>query len=153
MKTSRPVAVPLRRTAPDADPRPVVQPRRAAAPAALPVLPAARTQPPPLPRLPAPPPSRATPTTHPIQRTPAPTTPAPTPAPAHAHADAPPPYSESPPPPAYSEVPQGGFDPRALTDFQLDELTHRLTGRITRLLRTELRLDRERVGRLRDPRH
>ncbi|MFH9550793.1 hypothetical protein [Streptomyces sp. NPDC017435] len=46
-----------------------------------------------------------------------------------------------------------GFDPRALTDFQLDELTHRLTGRITRLLRTELRLDRERVGRLRDPRH
>ncbi|MET7652911.1 hypothetical protein [Streptomyces sp. NPDC005486] len=46
-----------------------------------------------------------------------------------------------------------GFDPRALTDFQLDELTHRLTGRITRLLRTELRLDRERIGRLRDPRH
>ncbi|GGQ73430.1 hypothetical protein Saso_39090 [Streptomyces asoensis] len=46
-----------------------------------------------------------------------------------------------------------GFDPRTLTDFQLDELTHRLTGRITRLLRTELRLDRERIGRLRDPRH
>jgi hypothetical protein len=46
-----------------------------------------------------------------------------------------------------------GFDPRDLTDFQLDELTHRLTGRITRLLRTELRLDRERIGRLRDPRH
>ncbi|MFC4650981.1 extensin, partial [Streptomyces mangrovi] len=45
------------------------------------------------------------------------------------------------------------FDPRSLTDFQLDELTHRLTGRITRLLRTELRLDRERIGRLRDPRH
>ncbi|WP_314221747.1 hypothetical protein [Streptomyces zaehneri] len=56
--------------------------------------------------------------------------------PAHAHAQAHP-----------------GFDPRALTDFQLDELTHRLTGRITRLLRTELRLDRERIGRLRDPRH
>ncbi|MEV5905362.1 hypothetical protein AB0L81_36535, partial [Streptomyces sp. NPDC052127] len=49
--------------------------------------------------------------------------------------------------------PRPGFDPRALTDFQLDELTHRLTGRITRLLRTELRLDRERIGRLRDPRH
>ncbi|MDX3532177.1 hypothetical protein P1P75_38745, partial [Streptomyces sp. ID05-39B] len=63
------------------------------------------------------------------------------------------PSSESPPAPAHSEVPRGGFDPRALTDFQLDELTHRLTGRITRLLRTELRLDRERVGRLRDPRH
>lgn len=67
--------------------------------------------------------------------------------------EAPPPYSESGPPPAYEEVPRGAFDPRALTDFQLDELTHRLTGRITRLLRTELRLDRERVGRLRDPRH
>ncbi|MFI0977410.1 hypothetical protein ACH4SP_10320 [Streptomyces sp. NPDC021093] len=47
---------------------------------------------------------------------------------------------------------EGGFDPRTLTDFQLDELTHKLTGRITRLLRTELRLDRERIGRLRDPR-
>ncbi|MEU6733962.1 extensin [Streptomyces physcomitrii] len=55
-------------------------------------------------------------------------------------------------PPSYTAVPDGGFDPRALTDFQLDELTHRLTGRITRLLRTELRQDRERVGRLRDPR-
>ncbi|SCD65654.1 hypothetical protein GA0115251_117131, partial [Streptomyces sp. TverLS-915] len=49
-------------------------------------------------------------------------------------------------------APGTSFDPRALNDFQLDELTHRLTGRITRLLRTELRLDRERVGRLRDPR-
>ncbi|MFI1029518.1 hypothetical protein [Streptomyces sp. NPDC020951] len=53
--------------------------------------------------------------------------------------------------PAHAE-PHPGFDPRSLTDFQLDELTHRLTGRITRLLRTELRLDRERIGRLRDPR-
>ncbi|GGM03646.1 hypothetical protein GCM10010129_53870 [Streptomyces fumigatiscleroticus] len=75
----------------------------------------------------------------------------------------PPPYSEGAPPPAYSpgaaappaytEVPRNAFNPRDLTDFQLDELTHRLTGRITRLLRTELRLDRERIGRLRDPRH
>ncbi|WP_433328663.1 hypothetical protein [Spirillospora sp. CA-294931] len=67
----------------------------------------------------------------------------------------PPGYSESGPGgglPGYVAVPAGGFDPRALTDFQLDELTHRLTGRITRLLRTELRLDRERIGRLRDPR-
>ncbi|MFD5266569.1 extensin [Streptomyces sp. NPDC058335] len=152
MKTTRPVAVPLRRIAPGADPRPVVQPRRAAPPAALPALPAAQA---PLP--PAPPP-RAAPPAPPVQRAPAlhspPSPPPPTvPAPTHAHADAPPPYSESPPPPAYSEVPRGGFDPRALTDFQLDELTHRLTGRITRLLRTELRLDRERIGRLRDPRH
>jgi hypothetical protein len=56
-------------------------------------------------------------------------------------------------PPEYVAIPKGQFDPRALSDFQLDELTHRLIGRITRLVRTELRLDRERIGRLRDPRH
>ncbi|WP_369776600.1 hypothetical protein [Streptomyces sp. R33] len=57
-------------------------------------------------------------------------------------------------PPASTSTPIAGgvFDPRSLTEFQLDELTHRLIGRITRQLRTELRLDRERVGRLRDPR-
>ncbi|MFB9510166.1 hypothetical protein ACFFS2_33730 [Streptomyces aurantiacus] len=55
-------------------------------------------------------------------------------------------------PPKYTAVAKGQFDPRSLTDFQLDELTHRLIGRITRLLRTELRLDRERIGKLRDPR-
>ena len=58
-------------------------------------------------------------------------------------------------PPAYSEVDPNSrapFDPRALTEFQLDELTHKLIGRITRLVRTELRLDRERIGKLRDPR-
>ncbi|SMQ19261.1 hypothetical protein SAMN06272771_5733 [Streptomyces sp. Ag82_O1-12] len=68
----------------------------------------------------------------------------------------PPPYTppaDPPPPPAYTEVPTGSFDPRELTDFQLDELVHRIIGRITRLIRTELRLDRERIGRLRDPRH
>ncbi|MFD7817876.1 extensin [Streptomyces sp. NPDC059785] len=53
------------------------------------------------------------------------------------------------PPPAYTRVP---FDPRALTDGQVDELTHKLAGPITRLLRTELRLERERIGKLRDPR-
>nr|WP_104787884.1 hypothetical protein [Streptomyces sp. QL37]PPQ58891.1 hypothetical protein C5F59_21235 [Streptomyces sp. QL37] len=57
------------------------------------------------------------------------------------------------PPPEYAAVPPGGFDPRELTDFQLDELVHRIIGRITRLIRTELRMDRERIGRLRDPRH
>ncbi|MFE6129361.1 extensin [Streptomyces sp. NPDC056437] len=55
-------------------------------------------------------------------------------------------------PPAYTPVAKGQFDPRSLTDFQLDELTHKLIGRITRLIRTELRLDRERIGKLRDPR-
>ncbi|RSS91656.1 extensin, partial [Streptomyces sp. WAC02707] len=63
-----------------------------------------------------------------------------------------PPVPETDPPPAYSAVPAGGFDPRELTDFQLDELVHRIIGRVTRLVRTELRMDRERVGRLRDPR-
>jgi hypothetical protein len=37
-----------------------------------------------------------------------------------------------------------------LKEGQLDELTHRLSGPLTRLLRMELRFDRERVGRLRD---
>ncbi|MFD6531936.1 extensin [Streptomyces sp. NPDC060184] len=68
-----------------------------------------------------------------------------------------PPYSQAGPPPPvlppeYTEVTEGAFDPKALTDFQLDELTHLLIGRITRLIRTELRLDRERIGKLRDPR-
>ncbi|MEW1641084.1 extensin [Streptomyces sp. NPDC091219] len=74
--------------------------------------------------------------------------------------DPPPPYSPptasapgTPPPPGYEAVPAGQFDPRDLTDFQLDELVHRIIGRITRLIRTELRLDRERIGKLRDPRH
>ncbi len=72
----------------------------------------------------------------------------------------PPPYSSSQaspaqgdPPPAYTAVPAGGFDPRELTEFQLDELVHRIVGRVTRHVRTELRMDRERIGRLRDPRH
>ena len=72
----------------------------------------------------------------------------------------PPPYAPPPPPssvssarpPDHEAVPAGAFDPRELTDFQLDELVHRIIGRITRLIRTELRLDRERIGKLRDPR-
>lgn len=45
------------------------------------------------------------------------------------------------------------FQPRELKEDQVAELVHRLIGPMTRLLRTELRLDRERIGRLRDPRH
>ncbi|MFE6164220.1 hypothetical protein ACFQ7F_35480 [Streptomyces sp. NPDC056486] len=60
--------------------------------------------------------------------------------------------SSAPPPPEYTRVPEGTFDPKDLTDFQLDELAHRMIGRITRLVRTELRMDRERIGRLRDDR-
>ncbi|MDT9684263.1 hypothetical protein RND61_19675 [Streptomyces sp. TRM76323] len=101
----------------------------------------------PQPRLPfpAPPPFASTTTAPPtVQRTRSP--------------EPPPPYSPpSPtaptpdePPPAHTPV---DFDARALTGAQVDELTHRLIGPLTRLLRTELRLDRERVGRLRDPRN
>ncbi|MET7774341.1 hypothetical protein ABZT28_00860 [Streptomyces sp. NPDC005388] len=75
----------------------------------------------------------------------------------------PPPYSATEPPrrplpshaereeapPTYTAV---DFDPRSLTQGQIDELTHKLSGPITRLLRTELRLERERIGKLRDPR-
>ncbi|MFE0419469.1 hypothetical protein [Streptomyces tendae] len=75
------------------------------------------------------------------------------------YGDPPPPYEagggaqpSEDPPPGYTAVPEGGFDPRQLTDFQLDELVHRIIGRVTRLVRTELRMDRERIGRLRDPR-
>ncbi|MFD5759006.1 hypothetical protein ACFWIZ_28340, partial [Streptomyces sp. NPDC127044] len=75
----------------------------------------------------------------------------------------PPPYSATEPPrrplpshaereeapPTYTAV---DFDPRSLTQGQIDELTHKMAGPITRLLRTELRLERERIGKLRDPR-
>ncbi|MBW8798022.1 MAG: hypothetical protein JF597_31895 [Streptomyces sp.] len=54
------------------------------------------------------------------------------------------------PPPGYTAVEGGGFDPRALTEFQVDALVHRIIDRITRHVRTELRRDRERVGKLRD---
>ncbi|WP_206338843.1 hypothetical protein [Streptomyces tendae] len=117
---------------------------------------------PPTPRQPSPRPRHPTP---PIQRTSAPTTahpPAPKPpAPPPPPQGPPPPYDPGPPPPYSAHDPhlgaggtRGGpsFDPRALTDGQLDELTHRLVGPLTRLLRTELRMDRERIGRLRDPR-
>ncbi|MEU6280112.1 hypothetical protein [Streptomyces sp. NPDC047028] len=71
--------------------------------------------------------------------------------------DAPPPYSAGPGGagglPAYSENPGNGFAPRALTEHQLDQLVRLIIPRITRQLRTELRMDRERIGRLRDPRH
>ncbi|WP_435596463.1 hypothetical protein [Streptomyces albogriseolus] len=102
---------------------------------------------------PAPAPAaRPSPPSPPVQRIPASTTPPPPP---------PPPYDPGPPPPYSAHDPHPGpggapggppFDPRSLTDGQLDELTHRLIGPLTRLLRTELRMDRERIGRLRDPR-
>ncbi|MEU9946141.1 extensin [Streptomyces lavendulae] len=81
------------------------------------------------------------------------------PSPQQAPPTGPPPPYEPPaaaahtaPPPEYTAVPAGAFDPRELTEFQLDELVHRIIDRVTRLVRTELRMDRERIGRLRDPR-
>jgi hypothetical protein len=85
------------------------------------------------------------------------------PPPYSAHAESPPPYAPPgrPAPPNLNNGPRSDgstddtgsrFDARELSDGQLDELTHRLIGPITRLLRTELRMDRERIGRLRDPR-
>ncbi|MEV5841065.1 hypothetical protein AB0M32_03735 [Streptomyces sp. NPDC051985] len=53
-------------------------------------------------------------------------------------------------PPEYRAVEEGGFDPGALTEYQVDALVHRIIDRITRHVRTELRRDRERVGKLRD---
>ncbi|WP_327184146.1 hypothetical protein [Streptomyces sp. NBC_01334] len=158
-------------TAPAA-PAPVVQRRSLPAPGAAAGAPVRPSAPP----SPLAPPAQASPVPVPVPL-PVPT-PAPRPLPAaptppapvvQRRQAAPPPTLRTPPRGAGGTPPGGdqgaadqahahpqphpGFDPRALTDFQLDELTHRLTGRITRLLRTELRLDRERIGRLRDPRH
>ncbi|MFD8793368.1 extensin [Streptomyces vinaceus] len=93
--------------------------------------------------------------------TPTATPPPPTPPPPRSvqRAPEPRPRKTSTAPPTHTAhtrapAPDGGsFNPRSLTEFQLDELTHRLVGRITRQLRTEFRLDRERIGKLRDPRH
>ncbi|MFE5111331.1 hypothetical protein [Streptomyces sp. NPDC056663] len=64
----------------------------------------------------------------------------------------PPPYAaaQDAPPPRYAAV---EFDAGKLEDHQLDELVHRIIGRIIRLIRIELRMDRERIGKLRDSRH
>ncbi|QMU66826.1 hypothetical protein [Streptacidiphilus sp. P02-A3a] len=42
-------------------------------------------------------------------------------------------------------------DPVPAAEPPLDDLAKRLIGPLSRLLRAELRLDRERIGRLRDP--
>ncbi|MEU9417951.1 hypothetical protein [Streptomyces sp. NPDC048272] len=81
-----------------------------------------------------------------------PTTPPPPTPPSEPPAAAGTTVSQGDPPPEYTAVPAGGFDPRELTEFQLDELVHRIIDRVTRLVRAELRMDRERIGRLRDPR-
>ncbi|MFI2049505.1 extensin [Streptomyces purpureus] len=132
-----PTQQPAASAAPVPTPLPVLSPTAAASPTVQRTP--QRTPHPPAP-LPISPTAAAPPT---VQRTP--------------QQEPPPPYSPHPPvtapnepPPAYTPV---DFDARALTGAQVDELTHRLIGPLTRLLRTELRLDRERIGRLRDSRH
>ncbi|WP_189785771.1 extensin [Streptomyces capitiformicae] len=163
-----PAAVPLRRPSPTAAPHAVQ--RIAAAKPTQPQNPPSTPSPVTkvahrrLPNTPKPPPttpqappvtpaSASAPTPTPIQRAPAPPLrPAPTPTP-----KGPTPTPTTPTPTTTTTTttppPDPQFDPRSLTDFQLDELTHKLIGRVTRLVRTELRLDRERIGKLRDPRH
>ncbi|WP_157429859.1 hypothetical protein [Actinomadura oligospora] len=66
------------------------------------------------------------------------------------HVASPPP--SPPPPPQRRTHKAADRNRKAATEPDLDELARRLVGPLSRLLRTELRLDRERVGRLRDPR-
>ncbi|MEU7028477.1 hypothetical protein AB0A60_17515 [Streptomyces sp. NPDC046275] len=54
----------------------------------------------------------------------------------------------APTPPTAPDVP-----PATESPAQLDELARRLVTPLSRLLRAELRADRERVGRLRDHHH
>ncbi|MFI0409265.1 hypothetical protein [Actinomadura sp. 3N508] len=48
---------------------------------------------------------------------------------------------------------EGRPDARRPEEMDVDELARQLLGPLARLLRAELRMDRERVGRLRDPRN
>lgn len=78
--------------------------------------------------------------------TPAPAAAPPRPAPATRKADA-------PAPPAPGETRDGGGTPSvtpASSPADLDDLARRLLAPLSRLLRAELRGDRERIGRLRD---
>ncbi|NEB44034.1 hypothetical protein G3I45_06435, partial [Streptomyces sp. SID339] len=55
-----------------------------------------------------------------------------------------------PPAPAPSEHAASGPAAESATPADLDDLARRLLAPLSRLLRAELRSDRERVGRLRD---
>ncbi|MEV6394498.1 extensin [Streptomyces sp. NPDC051907] len=106
----------------------------------------------------------ATPSVPPQPAVPVALPPPPLPAARRRTAPSHPPTSHTPSPPPTTPTPKDAddgapsphtsaeFDARALSGAQIDELTHRLIGPLTRLLRTELRLDRERIGKLRDPR-
>ncbi|MFI1352425.1 extensin [Streptomyces sp. NPDC020898] len=164
-----PKAVPLRRSAPAPTAgQPTVTPVRHA-PGPVPrgvggSTPVQRTHPtPPRPPIaggaPAQPPVPSAPAAVRIQRMAAPkSTPRSSPPPP----SPPPPPASSAPQPKAQQAQQAqqaqaaarpSFNAKDLDDHQLDELTHRLIDRVTRKVRTELRLDRERIGKLRDPRH
>jgi hypothetical protein len=83
------------------------------------------------------------------------TAPTPTPAPVQRAAEPEPPSPpESPPPPPAPPAPPGQQAPApAAPGESTDELVRRLIGPLSRLLRAELRLDRERAGVRLDPRH
>ncbi|MFC4055814.1 hypothetical protein ACFOY4_39525 [Actinomadura syzygii] len=102
----------------------------------------------------------------PVQRKMAPPTPPPPPQKQQATEPAAAPPKRSPPAPVARTAASAPIQRRTQTagtsgtqrkaerqpEIDLDELARRLIGPLTRLLRAELRLDRERVGRLRDPR-
>ncbi|MEU8525924.1 hypothetical protein AB0C77_10075 [Streptomyces sp. NPDC048629] len=95
-----------------------------------------------------PPPQPAVRTWPTIQREPAPE-PAPAAEPAPAPVPAPAPPAQAPP----AAAPPGTAPPPAAPKESTDELVRRLIGPLSRLLRAELRLDRERAGVRLDPRH
>ncbi|MEV0090297.1 extensin [Streptomyces sp. NPDC050738] len=129
--TQAPTPAPLQRVT-NAAPRPVVPLRTA--PAAPLSLPAAALPRPVQPLMPT------------VQRR---TTPTPAPAPAAPAPRAQPVQrSAQAPPPAAAHTPRASTEPDA--PAELDALARRLVAPLSRLLRAELRSDRERVGRLRD---
>ncbi|MGW7295439.1 hypothetical protein ACWGIB_23990 [Streptomyces xiamenensis] len=130
-------------------------PATAPAPVAMPVARRAQPAPPaPTPPAPAPSPAPAPKAARTVQRTPSASSPAGAPsvrwqsAAVRTSSDA----ERSENADAF-EGRREATDPLDLSEFQLDQLSRKLISRITRLLRTELRLDRERIGRLRDNRH
>ncbi|KOU51833.1 hypothetical protein ADK54_08770, partial [Streptomyces sp. WM6378] len=127
---TRQVVVPLHRPA---APRGMAQPsvQRAAEPTPPPVIPVRRSSPPP-------PPTSAPAAQHSVQRQPAP--------PVQRNAATQPPPATAPAPATAPQSATGANEQAP----DIDALARRLVAPLSRLLRAELRGDRERIGRLRD---